>query len=334
MNRSEHPIGEFDLIARYLAPLAAGNPAALGLSDDAAVFSPPPGKDLVVTKDMMVADIHFLSTDPPDLIARKLLRVNLSDLAAMGARPYGYLLGLALPTIDESWLAAFCSGLGEDQEIYAVHLLGGDTVSTPGPMVLSLTALGTVVPGGALKRSGATVGDCVFVTGTIGDAALGLKAIQGTLADGEEGAGGKEGVQSLIERYRLPQPRLDVGYILSDFATAAADISDGLVADLGHICDASGVGAFIREEAVPLSTAAEVAVKKEPGQIVDILTGGDDYELVFTASADQRAPLAEMADRLGIRISEIGAIEAGSMVNILNHEGQKRALAGGGFTHF
>lgn len=333
MSRSEHTRGEFELIARYLAPLAAGDPLAFGLSDDAAVIKSPPRKDLVVTKDMMVADVHFLASDPPDLVARKLLRVNLSDLAAMGAVPHGYLLGLALPNTgpnmtDESWLATFCDGLGEDQETYAIHLLGGDTVSTPGPLTLSLTALGTVEPGMALRRSGASVGDCVFMTGTLGDAALGLKILKGSLS--VEGQGG----QHLIERYRLPRPRLHVGQALAGTASAAADISDGLVADLGHICEVSGVGAMVFEEALPLSPGAESAIDSDPERIVDILTGGDDYELVFTASQDSRAKVAEVADSLKIRISEIGAIESGSMVKVINHKGLERALGAGGFIHF
>lgn len=333
MGRSEQPSGEFELIARYLAPLATGDPLAFGLSDDAALIKPPPGKDLVVTKDMMVADVHFLSSDPPDLVARKLLRVNLSDLAAMGALPHGYLLGLALPntgpyTTDESWLATFCSGLAEDQETYAVHLLGGDTVSTPGPLTLSLTAFGTVDAGMALRRSGARVGDCVFMTGTLGDAALGLDILKGGLS--VEGVG----AEHLIERYRLPQPRLEAGQALLGTANAAADISDGLVADLGHICETSGVGAIVYEEAIPLSPGAESALERDPGRMVDILTGGDDYELVFTAPLDSRAKIAEAADSLKIRISEIGAVESGSMVKVVNDKGLERALGRGGFTHF
>ena len=219
---------EFDLIARYFAPLAAGEAGAFGLTDDAAVLTPSPGWATVTTADAMVAGVHFLPEDPPDLIARKLLRVNLSDLAAMGARPRAYLLTTAFPAaIDDAWLAAFTEGLAADQAEFGIHLLGGDTVSTPGPLTLSLMALGEARDGAVLRRSGAKPGDTVYVTGTIGDAALGLDSLRGHLS----GLGPRQ-AEYLAGRYRLPQPRMACGPRLLGLAHAALDVSDGLVGDL------------------------------------------------------------------------------------------------------
>ncbi|MDF2781719.1 MAG: thiL, partial [Geminicoccaceae bacterium] len=266
-------LGEFAFIAERLRPLAAGSPGALDLADDAALLDPPAGSELVLTKDAMVAGVHFLPDDPPGDIARKLLRVNLSDLAAMGAAPLGYLLALIRPKATaEDWLAEFCRGLAEDQATFGIGLLGGDTVSTPGPLALSLTALGHVPRGAALRRGGAKPGDDIWASGTLGDAALGLKVLQGELE-----AAPAVGAQ-LVERYRLPQPRLALGQTLRGLASAALDVSDGLLADLGHILETSAVGAEIHAAALPLSPAARAL----PGVREAALAGGDDYELLFT----------------------------------------------------
>ena len=280
-------LSEFAFIAERLRPLAAGTPGALGLADDAALLDPPAGAELVLTKDAMVAGVHFLPDDPPGDVAKKLLRVNLSDLAAMGAAPLGYLLALIRPKATaEDWLADFCRGLAEDQARFGIGLLGGDTVSTPGPLALSLTALGHVPRGTALRRCGARPGDDVWVSGTLGDAALGLKVLQGELAVADE-------VRApLVERYRLPQPRLALGEALRGLASAALDVSDGLLADLGHILETSKLGAEIRAAALPLSPAARTL----PGAPDAALAGGDDYELLFTAAPDQRARIAALAD--------------------------------------
>jgi len=223
---------EFDLIARYFAPLAAGAPGALGLLDDAALVDVSPGHRLVVTVDAVVAGVHFLADDPPDLIARKALRVNLSDLAAMGARPLGYFLAAAFADQDEPWLAAFAAGLAEDQASFGVALMGGDTVATPGPLTLAITAIGEVRSGRELRRSAAKAGDLIFVTGTLGDGALGLAALRGALP-------ALSGAQRdfLARRYHLPEPRIDFGRALTEegLALCGMDISDGLGADLGHI---------------------------------------------------------------------------------------------------
>ena len=326
MGQRGERIGEFEMIARYFAPLAAGEQLAFGLRDDAALLEVPEGKQLVVTKDMMVAGVHFLPDDPADLIARKLLRVNLSDLAAMGAVPAGYLLGLALPeSVSEAWVADFAAGLAADQTTFGVPLIGGDTVAIPGPLTLSLTALGTIDRGTSLRRSGAKPGDQIYVSGSVGDAAIGLKMLQGSV---------RPSVPDLVDRYRLPRPRLALGQALTRLASAAADVSDGLIADLGHICAASGVGAVVDETAVPVSPEVRAILDKTPDHIVTVLTGGDDYELVFTAPESAAEDIKSLAGRLDLAISPIGWIEATPGVRVTTAGGGVRDLGEGGFTHF
>jgi thiamine-monophosphate kinase len=318
------PEGEFEFIARRLRPLATA-PGALALTDDAALLDPSPGHQLVLAKDAMVAGVHFLPADPPGQIAQKLLRVNLSDLAAMGAAPLGYLLALARPKeITDGWLAAFCAGLAADNAAFEIALLGGDTVSTPGPLTLSLTAIGEVPRGAALLRGGARAGDDVWVSGTLGDAALGLKTLQGALAVAEPARA------FLIERYRLPQPRLALGQALHGLASAAIDVSDGLVADLGHILEISGVGAELRADVLPLSAAA----RDVPGARDATLSGGDDYELLFTAAPEHEAGIAALARPLGIPLTRIGAIRAGSGLRIFDASGQTIVPPSKGWQHF
>ncbi|HEX5795196.1 MAG TPA: thiamine-phosphate kinase [Geminicoccaceae bacterium] len=318
-------LSEFAFIAERLRPLAAGTPGALGLADDAALLDPPAGAELVLTKDAMVAGVHFLPDDPPGDVAKKLLRVNLSDLAAMGAAPLGYLLALIRPKATaEDWLADFCRGLAEDQATFGIGLLGGDTVSTPGPLALSLTALGHVPRGTALRRCGARPGDDVWVSGTLGDAALGLKVLQGELAVADE-------VRApLVERYRLPQPRLALGEALRGLASAALDVSDGLLADLGHILETSGVGAEVRTAALPLSAAAQGL----PGAREAALAGGDDYELLFTAAPARRARIGALARELALPITRIGAIEAKPGLRVLDAAGRLIPIERAGWQHF
>lgn len=287
------PLGEFSLIARHFAPLAGEG--ALGLTDDAALLTPPPGRDLVLSADAMVAGVHFLPGDPADLVARKLLRVNLSDLAAKGAVPLGYLLTLSAPReTPDSWFAAFAAGLAEDQRAFGVALLGGDTTSTSGPVSLSLTIIGHVAPGAMVRRDGARPGDGVWVTGTIGDGALGLAAAQGRLSDPSG---------FLLDRYRLPRPR--VGLAIAGVASAGMDVSDGLVQDLGHICRASGVAAAIEAERVPLSEAARAA---GPDWLETCLTSGDDYELLLAAPPEREGALRAEAARAGVPVTRIGVL--------------------------
>lgn len=312
--------GEFALIARHFRPLAG--PGALDLTDDAAVLAPPAGRELVMTVDAMVGGVHFLPDDAPGDIARKLLRTNLSDLAAMGAVPLGYLLTVSLPRgTPEDWFAGFAAGLARDQTEFGIFLLGGDTTSTPGPVSLSLTAIGTVATGEAIRRSGARPGDALYVTGTIGDGALGLLAAQGTLADP---AGW------LADRYRLPRPRLNVAHY--GLVSAAMDISDGLVQDVSHLCRASGCAAEIRAADVPRSEAARAAGE---GYLPLCLTGGDDYELALAVPPATEAALVAHAAALGVPVTQIGGFVAGEpMVRVLAADGTEMKLARGGWSHF
>jgi thiamine-monophosphate kinase len=327
--------GEFDLIRRYLAPLAKAAPGALDLTDDAALLKPPAGCELVATADALVAGVHFLADDPPDLVARKLLRVNLSDLAAMGAGPLGYLITAAWPSdTEETWVARFADGLAADQEAFGIVLLGGDTTATPGPLCLSLTALGAVPEGRALKRSRARPGDLIFVSGTIGDGGLGLAALDGRLTGPSESAR-----DYLIGRYRLPRPRLALGQALvaGGLAHAAIDVSDGLVADLGHVCAASGLAGEIEASRIPLSGTARAALDGragEPQVLAGLATGGDDYELAFTAAPESATALAALGRDLGLPLTRIGRITAGAGVRLLGPGGAEIDTGTGGWTHF
>jgi thiamine-monophosphate kinase len=311
---------EFSLIARHFRPLAG--PGALDLTDDAAVLTPPPGRQLVLTADAMVAGVHFLPDDPPDLVGRKLLRVNLSDLAAKGALPLGYLMTVSTPRgTPEAWFAGFASGLAQDQAIYGVTLLGGDTTSTPGPISLSLTIIGHVAPDTAVHRFGAQEGDEIWVTGTIGDGALGLAVAQGRLVDP---------TGFLLDRYRLPQPR--VGLALAGIASAAMDVSDGLVQDLGHICRASGLSAEVFAGKVPLSDAARAA---GPNWLVTCLTGGDDYELLLAVPPARSDALRREAGRAGIPVTQVGDFHSGPPeVMVRQANGEPLALTREGWSHF
>ena len=316
--------GEFAFIARRLRPLATTR-SALDLADDAALLDPPPGRQLVLAKDAMVAGVHFLDDDPPGQIAQKLLRVNLSDLAAMGAAPLGYLLALARPKdLADDWLAAFCAGLAADNAEYQIALFGGDTVATPGPLTLSLTAIGEVPKGAALLRGGARPGDDLWVSGTLGDAALGLKVLRHEL---EVTADARA---CLVERYRLPRPRLALGQQLRGIASAAIDISDGLVADLGHVLEVSGVGADLRADALPLSPAA----RDLPAARDSALAGGDDYELLFTAPPERRGEIEALSRRLELRLTRIGAIRTEPHLHVLDQAGREIPLSKAGWQHF
>ncbi len=321
---------EFGLIARSFAPLAAGEPGAFGLTDDAAVLDLAPGTRLVVTTDALVAGVHFLADDPPAEIARKLMRVNLSDLAAMGARPRGVLLDAVLPrSTTESWLAEFSRGLAGDVAEFAAPLVGGDTVATDGPLTLVLTALGTVDRRGALLRSGAKVGEDIYVSGTIGDGALGLKALRGEIK-------GLDAVSrdALVARYRVPQPRVGLGPLLVGIAGACMDVSDGLIGDLGHICDCSGVGARITAAAVPVSAAARRVLVRDPALLTAVLTGGDDYELLFTAPAAARDAVAGAARSAGVPVARIGMVVEGRGVEVSDAQVLGLTFSRGGYSHF
>ena len=295
--------GEFALIAELFAPLSVTSPGALGLTDDVALLDVSPGFQLVITTDTLIAGVHFRSDDPPDLIARKALRVNLSDLAAKGARPIGFLQALALNEgVDDIFLEKFAAGLAADVKAFGVPLLGGDTTSGPGPLSITITALGEVEKDHALLRRGAQPGDTVCVTGTLGDGALGLACLNGALNLAPDLA------DALIERYRLPLPRLMAGRSLQGLASAGMDVSDGLIGDLGHICTASGVAATLHRERLPLSPGARAAVEQDARWWDQILGGGDDYELLFTVPANRIPELAALATRLRLPLTAIGTV--------------------------
>ncbi len=320
---------EFALIARHFRPLAASAPGALALSDDAALLDPPPGRTLVLAADAMVAGVHFLPDDPPGTIGRKLLRVNLSDLAAMGAAPLGYLMTTALShDTGDAWLAAFAAGLAEDQGRYGCFLLGGDTVSTTGPLTLSLTIIGTVAPGAALRRGGAGRGDHLWVSGTIGDGALGRLSLTGRLPPLTDACRAAR-----ADRYRLPRPRLGLGAALAGLATACMDVSDGLVQDVGHLARAAGLAARIEAAALPLSQAAREAVAADPGLLSRCLTGGDDYELAFSAPPGSDAAVLAAAASAGVAVTRIGRFVAGAGVRVTGPDGARMRFSREGWSH-
>lgn len=321
---------EFTFIRDILAPLVRDTPGALGLGDDAAIITPKPGTDLVVTCDAVVGGVHFIGSEAPDLIAHKALRVNVSDLAAKGAAPVGFLLSLSLPTgAPEDWLRKFATGLVADIEAFGIPLLGGDTTSTPGPLTISVTAFGEVPTGAMTKRAGAMAGDLVCVSGSIGDGALGLLAASGRLT-----ARLTEAHRSnLIDRYQVPQPRLALGIALRGIATAGLDISDGLVADVGHICEQSNLAADIEFARVPLSEAARAAVTADSRLIDRVLGGGDDYELAL-AIPPGRLPAAEEAARdADVPLTVIGTFRDGTGVKVLDRAGMEYRLRGAGYRH-
>ncbi|HEY1837423.1 MAG TPA: thiamine-phosphate kinase [Rhizomicrobium sp.] len=321
---SERP-SEFDLIAKLFAPLADAAPGALGLKDDAAIAAPPAGHELVITTDALIESVHFRNDDPADSIAKKALRVNLSDLAAKGAAPIGYLLALSLPArTDMRWLEEFTRGLRSDQDAFGISLYGGDTTATPGPLTLAITAFGSVPTGTMLKRSGAKAGDDVYVSGTIGDAGAGL----GVLA-GKTEARGRE---ALVARYRVPEPRLKLGTALRAVASASLDVSDGLIADLAHIADVSDVRIVLEAAAIPISAAARAFWGAEA--VTRAATAGDDYEIAFTAPPANAASVAKAAKSTGTPVTRIGRVETGSGTLLVDSHGAAIALKSRGYTHF
>ena len=332
MTEPKQVTGEDSLIARYFKPLAT-DPGAFGLVDDAAILQAS-GDEIVVTTDAIVEGVHFLPDDPPDTVARKALRVNLSDLAAKGAVPAGFVLTLALRTADDAWLSPFARGLGEDTASYGCPLLGGDTVSTPGPAMISITAFGRVPPGRMVRRSGAKPGDRIVVTGTIGDAALGLDilksgAVAAALAQ-DPGAS-----QMLVGRYRLPQPRSALAQAVRDHAGAAMDVSDGLAGDLAKLCAASGVSAVIDAPRIPLSAAAAALLARGTIGIDAIVSGGDDYEILCAIPEAGLEAFTRAAGLAGVAVAAIGTVIAGpSAPRFLDAQGREIALKRLSYSHF
>jgi thiamine-monophosphate kinase len=316
-------IGEFELIARYFAPLAKGFPGACGLKSDNAYLPADSRHDLVVKTDTVVAGVHFLADEAPARVAAKALRVCLSDLAAGGATPFTYQLSLALPPgWTERWIAAFARGLLADQRHFGIVLCGGDTVQTPGPLTVTITAFGRVPPGRGLTRARARPGDRLWVSGTIGDAALGLRAASGEISS-----------RFLEDRYRRPQPRTSLGPRLLGIANATADVSDGLLADVGHIADASRLCVVVDRARVPLSAVARRILDAKPALWTAILGGGDDYELVMAVPAAKAAALQKAARSAGVPVTEIGRFERGQGVR-LTISGAPIAVSRLGYAHF
>jgi len=332
MSAGSSASGEDSLIARYFKPLAR-DPGAFGLTDDSAVLKAD-GEDIVVNTDAIVEGVHFLPDDPPDTVARKALRVNLSDLAAKGATPAGFVLTLALRAHDEAWLTEFARGLGEDIATFGCALLGGDTVSTPGPLMVSVTAFGRVPEGRMVRRQGAQVGDRVVVSGTIGDAALGLGALKGgavatALADDSTAR------DALVARYRVAQPRNALALAVRDFATASMDVSDGLAGDLAKLCGVSGVSAVIDAPAIPFSAPAKALLNSGVVDLEALIAGGDDYEILCTIPGNHMPAFAQAAQQTGVPVAVIGTIVAGaSSPRFVDRAGRDIVLKRLSYSHF
>jgi len=316
------------LIADYFKPIAT-HPGALALTDDAAFVTPAPGTDVVLKTDAIIGGVHFFAEDDARDVARKALRVNLSDLAAKGATPLGFLVSLALPKdTSADWLKRFALGLREDAEAYACPLFGGDTDRTPGPVMVSISMFGSVPSGAMVRRAGARPGHRVFVTGTIGDAALGLVLRQGatwplTAAQREH----------LLARYLLPQPRNALAEVLRAYASAAMDVSDGLAGDLTKLCRVSGVAAHIDVAAVPLSDAACAAVAADAAMRETALTGGDDFEVLCTVPPARADAFRAAARAAGVPVTDIGVVEAGAGAHFMDG-GRELAFQRLSFSHF
>lgn len=322
---------EFETIAELFRPLTGGDPGARDLLDDVALLTPRSGQDIVLTTDAIVEGVHFLHGDPLDLVARKLLRVNLSDLAAKGAEPFAYLLTTAWPRgLGRLEKRAFAAGLGEDQAAFGIRLLGGDTVSTSGPLTFSVTAMGWAPHGRTPSRAGARPGDVVLVSGFIGDGWLGLKAARGELRSMEPAR-----QEALVRHYRLPEPRLNLGKLVREAATASLDVSDGLIADLGHIAEASRVAVALELSRIPHSRAAKAWLDSRADAVaarVDLATGGDDYEIAFTVRPEHVDLVQKAAEKAGTPVVAIGLVEEGEGVRVL-WEGEQIAVGRTGWQH-
>lgn len=319
-------MNEFNTIEKYFRPLTQGCVEADSLSNDAAVLDVPEGKQLVVTSDTLVSGTHFFADQSPETIARKALRSNLSDLAAMGAEPYCYQLCLSLPGYDADWLSSFCDALAMDQARYGIFLSGGDTTSTQGPFSISISAFGLVDQGQAVSRCGAQDGDFIVFTGFVGDAYCGLQSLRGQMADVPE---------ACIHAYYVPDPPVAFGVEISRHVHAALDISDGLLQDLGHIAKASGLSAFVRLDDIRFSDALQRVLRS--GQVApeELLSGGDDYQLMMAVPPDRFEALQNMAARHDVSLQKIGVFEKGKAeVRLLNAKGEQIPVTKSGWQHF
>jgi thiamine-monophosphate kinase len=321
---------EDEIIAEVFAPIAGRG--ALGLQDDAALL-PPSSEELVATTDAIIAGVHFFADDAPGLVAKKALRVNLSDLAAKGAQPLGFLLTLALPNDwTNDWLEDFAAGLSEDARAFGAPLLGGDTASTPGPLMISIALLGKTPQGGFVARCGARAGDLIYVSGTIGDAALGLALRRDASLAGRLSPRSRD---YLLDRYLLPQPRVALASVLRGRATAAMDISDGLAGDLAKLARASGVGACVELARVPFSSATREAIALDPALNDVAMTGGDDYEILCCVSPGAAGELESAAREAGERLERIGEINAEKgVLEFVDARKNKKSFKTLSFSHF
>ena len=317
------------LIAELFAPLAM-HPGALGLTDDAAFLTPGPGTDLVLTTDAVVAGVHFFPADDAHDIAKKALRVNFSDIAAKGATPRGFLVSLAIaPDTDVDWLRGFADGLRADSEMYNCPLLGGDTDRTPGPLAISVFMVGSVPNGAMVRRAGAKPRDRIFVTGTIGDASLGLQSRKGATWRLDHTQR-----DHLLSRYLLPRPRTVLADAIRTHASAAMDVSDGLVGDLAKLCRVSGIGGIVEVARVPLSDAARAVIAVDPAMRDLALTGGDDYEILCTVPPDRAASFRAAAQTAGVDVTEIGEIASGQGARFVDKAGRVLRFKQASFSHF
>ncbi len=316
---------EFKRIDRFLKPLVIDNPPALNLEDDCALLPYTEGKKLVVTKDAIVENVHFLPNTAPKYLARKLLGVNLSDMAAQGATPLYYFIAASLPkSTTEQWWQNFTDELHLIQQEYAIVLTGGDSVSHDGDMFFSLTMIGEVDADKILYRNTAKIGDNIFVSGTIGDAYLGLQIAKGEI---------KEDDAFLKERYHVPHPRVSLGIKLGGLIDCATDISDGLLADLGHICDCSKVGAEIELESIPLSPSAKQTIEKYSIDLRELVSGGDDYELLFTVAPENEEKVEKIGKELNLALTKIGCITSSNSLNLRDKNGEGVAIGQKGYEH-
>jgi thiamine-monophosphate kinase len=332
--RRRPALSEPEIIARYFAPLAKGAPEAFGLKDDAALLPFGGDSELVVTTDTVVQGSHFHASDAPDDIAYKALAVNVSDLTAKGAEPYCYLLSLVLPHADPSWLSGFSNGLGEAQEAFGCKLVGGDTTATDGPLCISLTALGRLPRGKMVPRGGAKAGEHLYVSGTIGDAALGLQLSEEPNLAQQWGLD-EDQAAYLTGRYRRPAPPVALASILRDRASAALDISDGLLGDAAKLCEASGVGGEIQSHQLPLSRPARQALGADAGQLASIMTGGDDYQVLAAIPGAQREVFEAAAAGAGVEVRAIGRLTgADSGLNAVDESGARLQFKRLSYDHF
>lgn len=321
-------LSEFELIERLFAPLARDAEGAFGLRDDVAVLAPPIGHQHVFKSDSIIESVHFRRTDPAGTVGRKALRRALSDLAAKGAEPSAWLLALALPPWpDMAWLEEFATALAADMTDFRIPLVGGETNATPGPLTITVTAIGHVPAGKLIRRKGAKEGDGVFVTGTIGDAAAGLVLSATTVAvDGAH--------EYLVSRYRVPRPRLSLGLAIRGIATAAVDVSDGLLADCGHLAAESHVRIIIEERRIPLSGEYRLLRGDNRETRMAAATAGDDYEIAFTAPESVASAIADAARRTATAVTRIGVAEAGSGIALTDESGVEIPVGRKGYAHF